>query len=251
MAPLANVVILTHGWTGSSVFSALLGRAGCWLGAETVVKHDYDTHENADLVMLNDHLLDTLAPDLDREHRFDAADVLDIERRAGSIDLAPYRSFAEHCERHRPWLWKDPRLTWTIRVWERCLDLRGLRFLVLTRDPMQAWITANVRRHVQSWRFTCNYHDGITETNLRFLRERGLPWVECSFEDLLLGPERTLDTLNTFFGTRLTLDDLRAVCNKPLYRKSLGFTDFVVASLIYLKNYRERDGGRRTALASS
>lgn len=251
MTPISSVIILTHGWTGSSVFSGLLGMAGCWLGAETVVKPDYDTHENADLVMLNDSLLSPLAPDLDREHRFDPADVLEIERRAASIDLAPYRTFAEHCERHRPWLWKDPRLTWTIRIWERCLDLRGVRFLVLTRDPLQAWITANVRRHVQSWRFTCDYHDGITETNLRFLRERGLPYVQSSFEDLLLRPERTLDTLNTFFGVKLTMDELRAVCDKPLYRRSLGVTDFVVAFLIYLKNYRERDGRRRNALASS
>lgn len=242
-----SVIILTHGWTGSSVFSALLGQAGCWLGSETIVKPDYDTHENADLVVLNETLLQALAPTLDREHRFAAADVLEIERRGSAFDLAPYRAFADHCEGHRPWLWKDPRLTWTIRLWERCLDLRRVRFLVLTRDPTQAWITANVRRHVQSPRFTRAYNDGITQSNLQFLRERGLPHLQSSFEDLLLRPEQTLAAMNAFFGITLTMEQLRGVCREPLHRKSRGWTDFVVASLIYLKNYRQRDG--RSALA--
>jgi len=57
-----NVIILTHGVSGSSVFAALLGRAGYWLGSETVQKPDYDTFENAALVALNYELLHVLAP---------------------------------------------------------------------------------------------------------------------------------------------------------------------------------------------
>ena len=49
----------------------------------------------------------------------------------------------------------------------------------------------------------------------------------------------------------LTLEQLHTVCRLPLYRKSRNWKDFVVAALIYLKNFRERDGrGRRTALMS-
>lgn len=245
-----SVVILTHGWSGSSVFSALLGHAGCWLGSETIVKPDYDTHENADLVVLDETMIEALAPGLDREHRFDIADVLEIERRAGSLDLAPYRAFAAHCEKHRPWLWKDPRLTWTIRVWERCIDFQRTRFLVLTRDPTQAWITSNLRRHVQSPGFTRAYNDGITQANLDFLRERRLPFLQSSFEELLLRPERTLAALNDFLGVELTMDHLRQVCREPLYRKSRGWADFALAALVYLKNFRERDG-RRAGMAQT
>lgn len=243
-----NIIVLTHGWTGSSVFSALLGQAGCWLGAETMHKPDYNTFENADLVTLNNQLLQALAPGLNHEHHFSPAQVLQIEQRAAGIDLQPYRQFVAECGQHQPWLWKDPRLTWTIRVWAKVLDLKTTTFLVLTRDTTQAWISANTRRHVQSFGFTRQYNGGITQSNLRFLQERNLPFVQLSFEDLLLAPDATLGKLNAGFGTTLTLAQLRAVCREPLHQKSRGWKDFTLAALIYLKNFAERDGrGRRPA----
>jgi len=238
---MKNIVILTHGWSGSSVFAGLFGKAGYWLGEDTFRKVDYDTFENADLVSLNKDLLQRLLPTLNHEHRFDEQDVMEIERRAAGLDLQPCRKFVTECAKHSPWLWKDPRLTWTIRVWSRVLDLNETSFLVLTRDHTQAWISTNIRRHVQSGRFTRNYNGGITQSNLRFLKEKGLPSLQVSFEDLLLMPERTLEGMNEFFGINLTVELLRAVCREPLGRKSRDWKDFVVASLIYLKNFRERD----------
>lgn len=243
-----NIVILTHGWTGSSVFSGLLGRAGYWLGAETMQKIDYNTFENAALVELNTRLIDELGGGLNHEHRFSDDDVAAIAERARDIDLAPYKAFVEHCDRNGPWLWKDPRLTWTIRIWARVLDLERTSFLILTRDSMQAWISANMRRHVQSPKFTRDYKNGITASNVRFLKEVDRPALELSFEDLLLTPERSLERMNAAFGIQLTMADLEAVCKEPLYRKSRGFKDLVLATLIYLKNYGERDGRGRLAV---
>ena len=240
-----NIVILTHGWTGSSVFAALFGEAGYWLGADTRRTLYYNTFENAELVSLNEALLRTLIPTLNHEHYFDAEDVIEIERRAHDQDLHTYRKFVDQCNNNDPWLWKDPRLTWTMRIWSRILDLKKTSFLVLTRDHTQAWISANRRRHVQSVQFTRNYNDGITRSNVRFLEEHGLPYMQASFEGLLLEPEGTLDRLNEFFGTQLTLDRLRAVCHEPLGRKSNGWKNLVEAALVYLKNYGERDGRAR------
>ena len=244
-APVKNIIVLTHGWTGSSVFSGLLGKAGFWLGAETVAKPDYNTHENADLVVHNNRLLHQLSPSLNHEHRFDPGDVHSMAARARSLDLAPYRAFVQACDAHKPWVWKDPRLTWTIRVWAEVLDLQNTAFLVLTRDPVQAWVSANQRRHIQSHAFTRQYNGGITACNLQFLQERQLPYLQLSFEDLLLQPEATLARMNQAYGLSLTMQALQSVCNIPLYRKSRRWTDVVHASLIYVKNFGERDGRKR------
>ena len=245
--PRPNIIILTHGLTGSSVFSALFAEAGYWLGSETIHKPDYNTFENTDLVALNQRLFQDLLPTLNHEHRFDDDEVHEIEGRAAGMDLAPYRDFVARCSEHGPWLWKDPRLTWSIRVWAPVLDLNNTAFLVLTRDHMQAWITANTRRHVQSLRFTRDYNSGITQCNLRFLQSRGLPCVQSSFEELLLEPEKTLAKLNSLFGGELSMDQLRKVCREPLGRKSRGLKDLILASLIYAKNFHERDGRGRGA----
>lgn len=240
-----NIVILTHGWTGSSIFAGLLGRAGAWLGNETFVKPDYDTFENADLIKLNDQLLGRFAAGMNHQHEFDNEHVRQILIRSRGEDLSDFRAFMALCEKHRPWLWKDPRLTWTIRVWADLIDLSRTRFVVLTREPMQAWITSNLRRHVQSWAFTRAYKDGITQSNIRFLQERGLPYLSLSFEDLLLRPEATLQLLNGYLGISLQLADLQAVCKLPLGRRSRGIVDFIKAVAIYAKNYGERDGRAR------
>lgn len=243
-----NIIILTHGWTGSSVFAALLARAGLWLGAETVQKSDYDTHENADLVNLNRRLLAQLAPGIDHEHHFSPADVEQIAQRSARMDVEPLRHFLASCDSHGAWLWKDPRLTWTMRVWNQVIPPGSVRYLILTRETKQAWVSSNLRRHVQSMRFTREYNDGITASNLRFVQQSGRPHVVLSFEDLLLRPQLTLDRLNETFSTRLDLQDLQAVCRQPLYRKSRNLRDFALASLIYLKNFNERDGRGRRAV---
>jgi hypothetical protein len=240
-----NIVILTHGWTGSSVFSALLGRAGYWLGSETMQKPDYDTFENADLVGLNRRLLETALPAVDHEHRFRVDDVNALAEAAERLDLAPYERFVQRCNERSPWLWKDPRLTWTIRVWARYFDPAHTAYLVLTRDDRQAWISANTRRHIQSMAFTRQYNHGITGANLAFLRDARLPYLKMSFEDLLLAPHPTLQRLNGFLGLELTLADLQAVCREPLHRKSRGLKDLLLAGLIYAKNFHERDGRAR------
>jgi hypothetical protein len=249
-AVVKNVIILTHGWTGSSVFAGLLGRAGYWLGSETVVKPDYNTFENAELVKMNRQLLSTLAPELNFEHRFDPTDVARIAHAAASIDLAPYRAFVDCCTAHGPWVWKDPRLTWTIRIWERVLDLENVAGLVLERDEVQAWITANNRRHVQSRAFTRQYNDGITAANRQFLDDHNLSKLEVTFEDLLLQPRSTLGLMNCVFGTRISMEDLKAVYTRPLFTLSRNRLDYLKALLIYLKNYRERDGRRGAAAPS-
>lgn len=246
-----NVIILTHGWTGSSVFSGLLGTAGYWLGAETVKKVDYDTFENLGLVELNRRMMSELRFGQDHEHEFSADAVLELERRAATLDWTPYRAFLERCEARAPWAWKDPRLTWTIRQWHHLLPADRTAYIVLTRDDRQAWISSNLRRHVQSMAFTRSYNHGITASNIAFLEQHGLPYVRLSFEDLLLTPERTIEILNSFLGLDLTMDRLRSVFREPLYRKSRGVKDAVLAALIYLKNYGERDGRGRLRVQES
>jgi hypothetical protein len=237
-----NVIILTHGWTGSSVFSALLWRAGYWPGAATVRKVDYDTFENAELVDINKRLLGQLAPGLNHQHVFRHEDVASIEHAGADADLSLCADFVQRCSSNGAWVWKDPRLTWTIRVWRRVLRMEDTAFLILARNDLQAWISSNKRRHIQSMAFTRHYNSSIIRSNLDFVAESGRPAMSLEFEDLLLRPEATLHRLNSFLGVGLLMSDLQAVHHGPLYRRNRGLVDFFEAALIYLKNYAERDG---------
>ena len=236
-----NVIILTHGWTGSSVFTALLGEAGYWYGSDTFKKPDYDTYENFELIELNKRLLSELNYTGNREHEIISLQTLEeLAQRAASIDLSPYRKFIENCQQNKPWIWKDPRLTWTIRVWAKLLDLKNIAFVILTRDDEQAWISCNLRRHIQSKRFTKAYNHGITSSLQKFLDENQCGFVKYEFEDLLLTPDKTIEELNGFLDINLTMEDLTSVYRYPLYKKSRNWKDKLEATAIYLKNYKER-----------
>jgi hypothetical protein len=237
-----NVIVLTHGWSGSSMLAALLGTARYWLGEETVEKSDYDTFENRRLVELNRQMMSELGLTENYEHEFSFESILELERRADRLDWNPYRDFVATCEEKAPWAWKDPRLTWTIRLWHRLLPVDRTAFIVLTRDDRQAWVSSNLRRHVQSMAFTQAYNHGITRANVAFLEQHKLPYIKLSYEDLLLSPGPTLERLNEFLGLGISMGDLLAVSRGKLYQKSRSFSDYVVATLIYWKNYGERDG---------
>jgi hypothetical protein len=242
---MKNVVVLTHGISGSSLLAGLLARAGCWLGDETFKKPDYDTHENVELVRLNEQLMETLGYRGNYQHEFDSRVVDSLTARFDDVDSAPYRAFVEDCERETPWAWKDPRLTWTIRYWARLLDPRTTSYIVLTREDLQSWISANLRRHIQSTAFTRAYNHGINDSNRRFLADNGYQYLEMKYEEILLEPGPSLERLNRFLDTSLDIADLRAVHTGALHRRSRGLRDFMLASAIYLKNYGERDGRGR------
>lgn len=238
-----NLIILTHGWTGSSVFTGLISKAGYWFGDDTLQKPDYNTYENIELVELNNRMLKELSYEGDREHEIITDELIDaLTRKADTIDLTPYKEFVERCHEHKPWIWKDPRLAYTIHIWARFLPLKETSFIVLTRDIEQLWISCNLRRHIQSREFTEKYNTGLTNSLKSFLTENQLEFLEFEFEDLQLTPEDTIEKLNKYLDVNLTMDDLRSIYKFPLYKKTKGFKEKLTAWLIYLKNYRYRDG---------
>jgi len=176
----------------------------------------------------------------DHEHHFDSEEIDQLSKQAETLDLTPYREFVERCQQNQPWIWKDPRLTWTIRVWAKLLDLEGIAFVILTRDAEQAWISSNLRRHIQTRRFTQEYNTGITKSLESFLSDHKCSYLNYEFEDLLLTPEKTLSELNGLLGIELTIEDLGSVYKGPLYQKTRNWKDKLKATAIYYKNYSER-----------
>ena len=235
-----NVIILTYGLSGSSVLTGLLVRGGYWPGAKTYVKPDYDTFENVRLIELNKQLFAAAKFDGNYENSYSPEAVQAIAGLRASVDPAPFRQFIAECDRHSPWIWKDPRLWLTIPYWMEFLDPSNIQFVLLTRTPMQSWISYNLRRQVQSYAYARRYCQQIEGVIARFLDERRIGRHEILFDDLIVRPEATLERLNAYLGTTLAVDDLRAVYNQPLHRAPRSKLDFVKAALIYARNYGER-----------
>ena len=236
----SNVIVMTAGLAGSSVVTGLLARGGLWTGHETYRKSGYDTFENKRLIELNRSLFAAADFDGRYETEFPGWAVDAIEQRAADIDPEPFVSFVAECTRHEPWVWKDPRLTLTIRAWARWLDLQTVRFVLISREHMQSWISSLRRRSIECFAYHRAYNETVRQSIVEFFESSGVSYLPLVYEDLIVNPEDSIGRLNRFCGTNIDMDDVRAVFSGRLYVRQHGAKSLAKALAIYLKNYRDR-----------
>jgi hypothetical protein len=237
----SNIIVLTSGETGSSVLTGLIARGGYWTGNETVKKAEYDTYENSELVRLNQALLERSGFSANYMTCFSQSAIDGIASLLQGGEDVQYSTFVAHCEAHRPWIWKDPRLWLTIRAWAHLLDLSNCKFVLLTRSIRNAWVSTTLRRRIWSYGFLKRYEEGVRDSLVVFLRSYDLSFVHVSYEGLITRPEQTISDLNEYLATDLSLRDLEAIYRGALYKAPRSSAlEFVKAVLIYLKNYSER-----------
>lgn len=240
---MATNVVVFGGASGSSVLAALIARGGHWLGNETK-QVTYNTYENSELVELDKRILrgcglvwkmgrfrhDSGQTRPERPEQVAPPSIERLEGLADRVDLDEFRSFIDRCDEREPWLWKDPRLSYTIFFWARLFDPARCRFVLMTRDTKQAW-TGLILRGGENLAF--DSFQSMLATNIgsvrRFGDRAGVPIHELTFEALILEPESTIRGLNEFLDLDLSLADLQAVYRGSLGRKRWSQVDFLKA----------------------
>lgn len=237
---MKNIIVLTSGLSGSSVVTNLLSKAGYWTGDLTCQKTDYNTHENSQLVYLNDLLLKTVDYDKSYSVIVNSLKVTDVELLFDTIDLSPFKALINQCEKSKPWVWKDPRLWVTMPFWIQLLEKDSFHVVFVDRSVSQRWISELLRKNVQTYSYCKQYNFQIEQLIKKFIANHELKSCDVLFDHLVEQPRNTLLLINQFLGSSLTMDDLLAVYNKPLYKKVRGVNNLLQAVLIYLKNYQTR-----------
>ena len=242
-----NVAILTTGLSGSSVLTALISKAGYWLGDSTFKRYDYETFENNELVDLNRMICQEAGYWGNHHREFSVEAIQKVAGLYGTLTgypdnplLSRCAEFVEKCKDHQPWIWKDPRLWLTLYFWQFLVDWRECQFILLTRDYKQGWTGELLRRAVWSYRAFKEYQESVKGVMLDFLAANQLSFFHLKYEDLIMRPAESICSLNSYLNINLTVNDLRKVYAKPLYKAPRSSWDFSIAVLIYLKNYSER-----------
>lgn len=231
---LPNVIILTGGISGSSVLAGLISRAGYWLGHDTK-KVAYDTSENRKLVDLNIQIF--------RQTGFLTRDIADLPppsvKKIGNLykntPLSRYTEFVQECNSHQPWLWKDPRLCYTVYFWHRLLDLKDIKFLVMSRDLKQTWTGLILRgKFPISLDSITQIHNDCSHSCHEFLSQERVEYLALTFEELILTPEKCIENINCLIGSNLDISDMKAIYRGPLYRVRWSKADFLKAKMKFL-----------------
>lgn len=228
-----NLIILTTGSSGSSVLAGLISTQGYYLGEET--KHlNFNTYENSELVDLNIQLLEHITFKRRDCNDIPPPDVERIRNLHATLDLRPFESFVQKCNQKGPWLWKDPRLAYTIHFWAQFEDVCRADYLFIDRDPCQSYsgliLSRKIMMHFKEQKeMNQNYYKSIEQ----FIAKQNCQLHSFLFEDLILQPEKFLRRLNKKFQWNIKMSDLKNIYKGNLYRMRYNKSDFLKANLCY------------------
>jgi hypothetical protein len=132
-------------------------------------------------------------------------------------------AFAKEHGEHRPWLWKDPRLCYTLAYWWRLIDQENTRVLVLRRRPEETWnsfVRLDWRADTEQDRADVlariNHH---LDAAMRCIEQHRIPHIVVHYDEYLAAPATTAARIGETFGLSLGVDDLG-------FDKSLNSTRF-------------------------
>lgn len=233
-APNKNLIVFTTGSSGSSVLTGLIATQGYWLGDSTK-QLKFDTYENSELVDLNIKILKMAG-----FNRYDCNDIpgpsIDkISKLPETIDLSEFQAFIDKCNNHSPWIWKDPRLSYTIHFWAKFSDVLKAENIFIDRDPKQSYsgllLSRNVPMgYIQQKEMNENYLKSVKV----YLKNNNLDMDEYLFEDLILDPEAFIKKLNDRLELKIQFKDVLQIYKGRLYKKRYSSIDYGLARLKYL-----------------
>lgn len=232
--PRDNIIIMTTGSSGSSVLAGTIGQKGYWLGEETK-KLKFDTYENAELVDLDREILR-----LSGFSRYDCNDipcpiVEKLFNLPEQIDCSRYQAFVDKCNAHSPWLWKDPRISFTIHFWSRLIDLDRVKFIFIERNPRQSYAGLILKRRVpMSYAQHNLMNENYRKSCQLFLKKYHVDCLQIIFEDLLTDHEKSLRRLGEFLEIELNVSDLKKIYKGDLSRNRWTGFDYFRAHLLYI-----------------
>jgi len=229
----SNIIILTGGLSGSSVLCGLIAQKGYWLGEDTK-KVGYQTFENSQLVELNIGLLHASGYFWDDTMDIPPPSVEELKQLVSDTDNEKYQDFIQKCNNYEPWLWKDPRLCYTIFFWHKFLDLKKCKFILMHRDPKQSWTGIVLRGKTPiSYKNMQTVEQNCIDRARLFLRQNHLDFLDLSFEDFMLHPNNSISRINSHLNIDLTVNDLFSIYKGELYKLRWTTIDYFRSQLMY------------------
>ena len=125
---------------------------------------------------------------------------------------ASHRELVGHYETNGPWVWKDPRLCYTLGYWWPLVDQSNTQVMLVRRDPEETFTsfarigwredTASDREEVFQ-----RLADHINAAEAA-IRESAIPHIEINYSDYRQDPDGVAAQLSSAFGLSLSANDL-------------------------------------------
>jgi Sulfotransferase family len=216
-----NILVVGMPRSGTSMTAGALARAG-YHAADVPSEHlrPGDAHnpggywETAPLIDRNVEVLHAAGYAHDNTWLYDAITPEVVARLSNLAPLPGHADFVASWGSVTPWVWKDPRLCYTLGYWWKLLDPSTTGVLVTRRDP-----TAIYRSFVRlRWRepsaeaeadVRARIEDHLTAA-WTAIETLAIPHIETPYETCLGRPAEAAAAMSDFTGARIATSDLNA-----------------------------------------
>lgn len=142
-------------------------------------------------------------------------DSISDEQATNILTLQPsieHQQLVDRYNKQSPWIWKDPRLCYTLGYWWPLLDPETTKVLFLKRNPKEIynsflrlkWRTASQEDKADVFKRIQEHLDAAERT----LETYKIPHIVVNYSDYKNHPEETVKKLNHFFDLNLNKEDL-------------------------------------------
>lgn len=109
-----------------------------------------------------------------------------------------YKDFIIKCNENKPWLWKDPRLCFTIHHWDYFLNKDEIQFIKITRDPYLVF-RSHSKRHIRDSlkNIVQTYHEENVSVD-NYLSDNQIPFLNIDYSEL--NDISIIYKINSFLG---------------------------------------------------
>jgi hypothetical protein len=214
-----NVIIVGMPRSGTSVTARVFTAKGYFIGGmiETFVREgDYRNpfgyFEADDLVAENVRVLNAAGFPFHNTWLFQPISQESVARIADLPILSGHRAFLRGYEENAPWVWKDPRLCFTLAYWWRLMDPARSAVVLVRRDPNDIYWSFQ-RMDWSKWGQAerdavlerVRQHANAATTAVSAL---GIPHVVVDYREYLTTPELVARRLSEICEIQIGIDDL-------------------------------------------
>lgn len=210
---MKNVIILGAGRTGSSFLSGLISHNRYYIEKEGIEERFYypdGDYENPELKELNKKILWDSGYKYPKAMTAIPVDIEEIkELRDSTQSKAIYKDFLKKLNNNSPWLWKDPRLCFTIHFWDPLLDHENIMFIKITRDPYLVFRSHSKKIVLGSLKdIVQTYHQENVSVDA-YLSDNQIPFLNIDYSDLK--DPSIVHKINGFLGSNITEKDYKFI----------------------------------------
>lgn len=214
-----NIIIVGMPRSGTSMTASIFAKNGYFVtNDEDTELRTGDEHnplgywEAKSLIKSNSEIFKAAGFNHDNTWLYDAITSLEANKIHSLKHSNEHKALVEKFNKTPPWVWKDPRLCYTLSYWWPLIDPSSTKVLLLTRNPKeiyQSFIRLKWRPNNKTSRNDVYARTQAHIQNaIKTVETYNIPHITIDYSDFDSKPEETARQISDFFDIDINANDI-------------------------------------------